>query len=80
MINSSLGVAADFTVSVHENDSGAPGTSLGTLTKPTLPATAATGDYEFTHSGIDLAASTTYFIVVDVQYKFRQFHNLQHGL
>ena len=65
VINSSLGVAADFTVSVHENDSGAPGTSLGTLTKPTLPASAAAGSYEFTHSGIDLAASTTYFIVVD---------------
>ena len=43
VINSSLGVAADFTVSVHENDSGAPGTSLGTLTKPTLPATADSG-------------------------------------
>ena len=66
VIESSLGADADFTVSVHQNDSGAPGTSLGTLTKPTLPATDTTGDYEFTHSGIDLAASTTYFIVVDV--------------
>ena len=66
VIESSLGADADFTVSVHENDSGAPGTSLGTLTKPTLPATDTTGDYEFTHSGIDLAVSTTYFIVVDV--------------
>ena len=51
VIESSLGADADFTVSVHENDSGAPGTSLGTLTKPTLPATDTTGDYEFTHSG-----------------------------
>ena len=66
VIESSLRDDADFTVSVHENDSGAPGTSLGTLTKPTLPATDTTADYEFTHSGIDLAASTTYFIVVDV--------------
>ena len=66
VIESSLGADADFTVSVHENDSGAPGTSLGTLTNPTLPATDARDDYEFTHSGIDLAASTTYFIVVDV--------------
>ena len=66
VIESSLRDDADFTVSVHENDSGAPGTSLGTLTKPTLPATDTTGDYEFTHSGIDLAVSTTYFIVVDV--------------
>ena len=66
VINSSLGVTADFTVSVHQNNSGAPGTSLGTLTKPTLPDPDAAGNYEFTHSGIDLAASTTYFIVVDV--------------
>ncbi len=66
VLHSRLGVAADFTVSVHENDSGAPGTSLGTLTNPTLPATGETANYEFTHSGIDLAASTTYFIVVDV--------------
>ena len=66
VIHSLLGLAADFTVSVHENDSGAPGTSLGTLTKPTLPAAGEAGNYEFTHSGIDLAASTTYFIVVDV--------------
>ena len=66
VINSLLGLGADFTVSVHENDSGAPGTSLGTLTNPTLPATNTREDYEFTHSGIDLAASATYFIVVDV--------------
>ena len=65
VIDSLLSLAADFTVSVHENDSGAPGTSLGTLTKPTLPATGQAAEYEFTHSGIDLAASTTYFIVVD---------------
>ena len=65
VIASNLGAAPDFTVSVHENDSGAPGTSLGTLTNPTLPATGETANYEFTHSGIDLAASTTYFIVVD---------------
>ena len=43
VIESSLGADADFTVSVHENDSGAPGTSLGTLTKPTLPATDTSG-------------------------------------
>ena len=66
VIESRLREDADFTVSVHENDSGAPGTSLGTLTNPTLPVTDARDDYEFTHSGIDLAASTTYFIVVDV--------------
>ena len=66
VINSLLGLGADFTVSVHENDSGAPGTSLGTLTNPTVPDASPAADHEFTHSGIDLAASTTYFIVVDV--------------
>ena len=67
VINSHLGLGADFTVSVHENDSGAPGTSLGTLTNPTLPfPNSQEANYEFTHSGIGLAASTTYFIVVDV--------------
>ena len=77
VIASNLSTSADFTVSVHENDSGAPGTSLGTLTNPTLPATGEAGNYEFTHSGIDLAASTTYFIVVDVSTSssFNVIHN-----
>ena len=74
VIESRLNEDADFTVSVHENDSGAPGTSLGTLTKPTLPVVEARGDYEFTHSGIDLAASTTYFIVVDVSTSSTNFN------
>ena len=77
VIASSLNASANFTVSVHENDSGAPGTSLGTLTNPTLPATGEAGNYEFTHSGIDLVASTTYFIVVDVSTSssFNIIHN-----
>ena len=77
VIASNLSASANFTVSVHENDSGAPGTSLGTLTNPTLPATGEAGNYEFTHSGIDLAASTTYFIVVDVSTSssFNVIHN-----
>ena len=66
VINSLLGLGADYTVSVHENDSGAPGTSLGTLTNPTVLDASPAANHEFTHSGIDLAASTTYFIVVDV--------------
>ena len=77
VIASNLSASANFTVSVHGNDSGAPGTSLGTLTNPTLPATGEAGNYEFTHSGIDLAASTTYFIVVDVSTSssFNVIHN-----
>ncbi len=73
VINSLLGLFADFTVSVHENDSGAPGTSLGTLINPTLPDPSQAANYEFSHSGIDLAASTTYFIVVDVGASFPSY-------
>ena len=48
---------------------GSPNTSLGTLTNPTLATgTTAFTNYTFTESGngIDLDASTTYVIVVDV--------------
>ena len=48
---------------------GSPDTSLGTLTNPTLETgTTAFTNYTFTESGngIDLDASTTYVIVVDV--------------
>ena len=54
-----------YTVSIHSNSSGSPGTSLGTLTNPanfsgTLDQFSASG------TGIDLAASTTYWVVIDV--------------
>ena len=56
-----------YTVSVHEDSSGAPGNSLGTLKNPTLPSTA--GLVEFSASGgIDLAASSTYWVVVDISH------------
>ena len=55
--------ATAFTVSVYSNSSGVPGTSLGTLSNPASLAT--DGVHAFTTRGIALAASTTYFVVID---------------
>ena len=52
-----------FTVSIHSNSGGAPGTRLGTLTNPaSLPNNAV---YTFNTTGIALEASTTYWVVID---------------
>ena len=55
--------ATTFTVSIHSNNSGAPGASLGTLSNPA--SVASDGVYAFTTRGIALAADTTYFVVID---------------
>ena len=59
----SSGTNPSFSVSIYSDSSGNPGTSLGTLT---APASLVDGNNSFTHTGIDLAASTTYHVVVDV--------------
>ena len=51
-----------FTVAVHASSSGAPGASLGTLS---APGTLANGTNTFTHDGLDLDPTTTYFVVID---------------
>lgn len=59
----------NFSVHVYSSDSsGAPGSSLGMLTAPSdLITSSATSNttYTFTHTGIDLAANTTYYVVID---------------
>ena len=57
----------DFSVSILSNSSGAPGTSQGTLTNPTLTVSTSDAVYEFDAptAGIALAAETTYWIVID---------------
>ena len=62
----SVTTSPTYTVSIHSNSSSdRPGTSLGTLTNPSsLPTTASNVD--FTTSGIDLSANTTYWLVYDV--------------
>ena len=55
-----------YTVSIHSDSSGAPGTRLGTLTQQgSLPT--AIGRTQFTTSaGIDLDPNTRYWVVIDV--------------
>ena len=56
------GAGPDFSVSVHAADGLNPGTSLRTLSPP---ASIVSGENTFTApGGIDLAANTTYFVVV----------------
>ena len=52
-----------FTVAVHADNNGIPGSRLATLT---APQTLATGDNAFTHAGLGLSPSTSYFVVIDV--------------
>ncbi|MDE0496853.1 MAG: fibronectin type III domain-containing protein [Acidimicrobiaceae bacterium] len=56
-----------LTVGIHAASNGFPGSSLGTLTNPaSFPASTSDQTLTFTSSaGIDLAASTTYFLVLD---------------
>ena len=60
---SDIEYATVFTVSVHSNSSGVPGANLGTLSNPA--SLSRDGVYAFTTRGIALAASTTYFVVID---------------
>ena len=52
-----------LTVEIRSDSSGAPGAVVATLTKP---GTIAAGTNSFTHSGVALAANTTYWAVLDV--------------
>ncbi len=55
--------AGTWTVSVHASSNGQPGSRLATLN---APGTITTGANTFTHTGLDLAAATSYFVVLDV--------------
>ena len=59
------GQAYNPRVSIYTDASGSPGTIVGTAL--TDPATKVDGLNTFTHSGINLAASTTYHVVVEPQ-------------
>ena len=55
-----------FTVSVHENSSGNPGTSLGTLTQQgNVPSSEGAVRFNASGSGIALSSGTTYWVVYD---------------
>ena len=51
-----------FTVAVHASSGGRPGSELATLTET---RTIHTGTNRFTHTGLDLEPSTSYFVVID---------------
>ena len=57
------GLAGKLAAEIRSDSSGAPGAVVATLTKP---GTIAAGTNSFTHSGLALAANTTYWAVLDV--------------
>ena len=56
-------LAGKLAAEIRSDSSGAPGAVVATLTKP---GTIAAGTNSFTHSGVALAANTTYWAVLDV--------------
>ena len=62
------GLSSSLTASIHADSGGSPGSSLGTLTNPvSFPVSSSDQTLTFTSSaGIDLAANTTYFLVIDL--------------
>ena len=56
-----------YRVRIRSDSSGSPGNTLGTLTGPgSLPRSAALAQFRASGSGIDLDASTTYFVELDI--------------
>ena len=61
------GTAPTYTVSIHKDSSNDPGDSLGTLTNPaSWPSTAGLAQHDAPSAGIELAAGTTYWLVLDI--------------
>ena len=59
--------SSDLTASIHADSGGSPGFSLGTLTNPaSFPVSSSDQTLTFTSTGIDLAANTTYWLVLDM--------------
>ncbi|MYF36847.1 MAG: hypothetical protein F4226_08755 [Synechococcus sp. SB0678_bin_12] len=61
------GTAERITVAIYSDSTGSPGTEVGTLTNPITISTGGNQEYTFTASGqgIDLAANTQYWVVID---------------
>ena len=61
------GTTPVYTVSIHSDSSNSPGTSLGTLTQQgSVPSTTGPVRFNASGDGIDLAANTRYWLVLDV--------------
>ena len=59
-------LASKFTVTIRSDSGGSPGTVVGTLTKPAISTSTSDQTISFSHSGLDLAANTTYWFEIDV--------------
>ena len=57
-----------YSVSIRSSSGGAPGTSLGELTKPASLSANSSNTFTASSGGIALAANTTYFLVIDVSH------------
>ena len=67
IVSKGSGSTPTYTVSIRQDSSGSPGTSLGTLTNPaSLPASATNLRYAAPSGGIDLEADKTYWVMIDV--------------
>ncbi len=63
MFYQSVGTIGNFTVTVYGNDSGKPGSVLGTLSGNASPTATFAGQQEtYTASGVTLNANTTYWV------------------
>ena len=51
---------------IHTDSGGSPGTAVGTLSNPAFTNSSSDQTLTFTSTGIDLAANTSYFLVVDI--------------
>ena len=62
------GTAPTYNVTIRSDSSGVPGTSLGTLTNPSIswPTTLGPTRHDAPAGGITLAANTTYWVVSDI--------------
>ena len=64
---SQAGTHSTFTVAIHEDSSGSPGTLVGTLTVPSISTgSGQTISFAASGDGLDLAPNTRYWIVFDV--------------
>ncbi len=60
------GTAPAYSVSIHSNSGGSPGSILGTLTNPSELVDNEENRFTASGQGVDLDADATYFVVVDV--------------
>ena len=63
-----------FSVNITEDSSGLPGSSLGTLKNPTLGSSFGTVQFSASGDGIDLDATSTYWMIINVHTSITTSH------